>query len=35
MSNPEEFENEVRAVKEAVPEADEVEIVKEFTRYKE
>ena len=35
MSTPEEFENEVRAVKEAVPEADEEEIVNEFTRYKE
>ena len=35
MSTPEEFENEVRAVKEAVPEANEEEIVKEFSRYKD
>ena len=35
MSNPEEFENEVRAVIEAVPEAKKEEIVKEFTRYKD
>ena len=35
MSNLEEFENEVRAVKEAVPDANEEEIVMEFTRYKD
>jgi replication factor A1 len=35
MSNQEEFENEIRAVKDAVPDADEEEIAKEFTRYKD
>ena len=35
MSNPEEFEEEIRAVKEAVPEADEVAIGGEFTRYRD
>ena len=35
MSTPEEFENEIRAVKEAVPDADESEISKEFSRYKD
>ena len=35
MSNLEEFENEIRAVKEAVPDADESAIAKEFTRYKD
>jgi replication factor A1 len=35
MSNPEEFENEIRAVKEAVPDADESAIAKEFSRYKD
>ena len=35
MSNQEEFENEIRAVKEAVPDADESAIAKEFTRYKD
>ena len=35
MSTPEEFENEIRAVKEAVPDADESEIAKEFSRYKD
>ena len=35
MSNPEEYENEIRAVKEAVPDADESAIAKEFARYKD
>ena len=35
MSNQEEFENEIRAVKEAVPDADESAIAKEFARYKD
>ncbi|MEE2759771.1 MAG: hypothetical protein VYA86_07330 [Candidatus Thermoplasmatota archaeon] len=35
MSNPEEFEEEVRAVKESVPDANEEEIMKEFKRYKD
>ena len=35
MSNLEEFENEIRAVKEAVPDADESAIAKEFARYKD
>ena len=35
MSNPEEFENEIRAVKEAVPDADESAIANEFTRYRD
>ncbi len=35
MSNPEEFEEEVRAVKEAVPDADEEAIAGEFTRYRD
>ncbi|HJM41516.1 MAG TPA: hypothetical protein QF514_04745, partial [Candidatus Thalassarchaeaceae archaeon] len=35
MSNPEEFEEEIRAVKEAVPEADEAAIAGEFTRYRD
>ena len=32
MPNQEEFENEIRAVKEAVPDADESAIAGEFTR---
>ena len=35
MSNQEEFENEIRAVKEAVPDADESAIANEFTRYRD
>jgi len=35
MSNPEEFENEIRTVKESVPDADESAIAKEFARYKD
>ena len=35
MPNQEEFENEIRAVKEAVPDADEETIAKEFTRYRD
>ncbi|MFL2947333.1 MAG: hypothetical protein ACJZ4J_04070 [Candidatus Poseidoniales archaeon] len=35
MSNPEEFEEEIRAVKEAVPDADESAIAGEFTRYRD
>lgn len=35
MSNPEEFEEEIRAVKEAVPDADESAIATEFTRYRD
>ena len=35
MSNQEEFENEIRAVKEAVPDADEDTIAKEFIRYRD
>ena len=33
MSTPNEFENEIRVIKEAVPEADEKAIAEEFTRY--
>jgi len=35
MSNPEEFEEEIRAVKEAVPDAEESAIAGEFTRYRD
>ncbi len=35
MSAPEEFENEIRAVKEAVPDADENAIADEFRRYRD
>jgi len=35
MSNLEEFENEIRAVKEAVPDADEEAIAGEFVRYRD
>ena len=35
MSNPEEFEQEISAVKEAVPDADEDKIAAEFTRYRD
>ena len=35
MSNLEEFENEIRAVKEAVPDADEEVIAGEFVRYRD
>jgi len=35
MSNPEEFEEEIRAVKEAVPDADENAIAGEFSRYRD
>ena len=35
MPNQEEFENEIRAVKEAVPDAEEETIAKEFVRYRD
>jgi replication factor A1 len=35
MSAPEEFDNEIRAVKEAVPDADENAIADEFRRYRD
>ncbi|HIF03881.1 MAG TPA: hypothetical protein EYQ80_00220 [Candidatus Poseidoniales archaeon] len=35
MTTPEEFANEIRAVKEAVPDADETSIAEEFARYRD